>query len=217
MDSSLQTQWPKVFSLLLGLSFFTFSGVIFSTIGPFFTLEARQNKHLSATVASIAACALNVSAIITSLVGASLIKQHKLTKTFILAVFVKAAASVMFGAMAFVQTPLLFFAGTFLLRFLLGVAVSVAQFTFVPLAVSWYPNYVARVVGFTETATFAGFVVGPACGSLYFEIGLGFPAVFSIPGAVETILASIYLFTTVSLSCSTGMKPHSRLTLLAKT
>ena len=183
----------KLCSYLYGLLFFLLAGIIASQMGPFFPTIAKLEKELTATSIGFISAAYDFASVISCLVLPQRIRPVDTKSLFILAVFVHGICGVFFGCMDMVDKKARFFVGCFVLRLLMGAGTSLAWFTFVPLAISWYPYQKTLVAAYIENAFAVGIVFGPAIGSWLFE-WQGFAMPFVFPGLIKVVMAFFALF-----------------------
>ena len=183
----------KLIALAWGLFITCLHGFDQSQFAPFFPNEAELHKNLSKTQIGLVFASAEVSSIVTCLFVTDKISNPILKTAATVAIFISSFSALLFGCVAYVTNPWLFFTGCVASRILGGATHTIHWVAFITLAVSWFPQHQSRLAGSVESIFAVGFVIGPGLGSVLFSWG-GYAVPFISCGLVKFITACFTWF-----------------------
>jgi len=106
---------------------------------------------------------------------------------------------VLFGFLEYIEDAQLFIGLSYLLRGLTGIADAACWSAVLSLLLQLFPDKVAKTMALTETSFGLGLMIGPALGSLLFEVG-GFKLPFFVVGGFACVVAVVLPFSLARVS-----------------
>lgn len=171
----------KLVLALLGLANF-FTGCGFSLLAPFFPQEAEK-KGVSTTVTGLIFSVFQFVIFMSSPIYGNYLTRIGPKFVFVSGIFVGGTCAVLFGTLYLCPPGTPFIVICFVCRCVEALGLSAFITSALAIISNEFPNHVATVFGFLETASGIGLMAGPAIGGVLYEAG-GFGLPFFVIGSL---------------------------------
>ena len=152
-----------------------------STIGPFYTLEAKTRGSNTVVAGLVFAAYPFVIFLLSPIVGKYLSKLGPVT-TLAAGSLLEGTGEALFGFIALCKDQWMFVLFSFLLRILTAVGAAFSQTAIISILCCLYPNHVSISFGMLEFAAGIGLMIGASLGGFLYHIG-GFKLPFIVVGS----------------------------------
>ena len=167
-------------------------GVCSSLLPPFYPNEAKS-KGASISQSGFVFGAYSFAGMVSSPFFGKYGSKISPRYLYIPGALIGALCTLVFGVLQLVESLSLFLCLSYILRLLAGMANTAAWGALMAALMTIFPDKVSKVVATSEFFSCGGFVLGPAVGAFFYNLG-GFILPFEICGAIAVIMPIILLF-----------------------
>ncbi|XP_075239807.1 MFS-type transporter SLC18B1-like [Convolutriloba macropyga] len=216
-------------SLFFGLSLFVVLGIISTAWCPFLPNEFNEREISESTVGVVIASD-EVANLLASVLFMTIQNVEHRRYSFCIGACSLGVLFIVFGQLMFIKSNTVFVVFSIVVRFLMGVALSVFFCSGSALFLSMFPEDPGKIFSYVSMAMSVGFILGTPVGSFCYGFG-GYTMPFLIVGSSQVILSILTFFilpsdngkltdaenNATSLSLETEKQPSFETQLLSQT
>ena len=172
---------------------------------PFYPLVAEQKGAVPSQYGFVFGM-LSLTAFIFSPIFGTYGNKLGSRTVFYLGALAQGTCGIAFGFLQYVNSTWAFLSLSYFLRFLQGISDAATMGASLAILIEMYPDRITTLVSYTEMCVGLGYILGPAIGSILYEMG-GFILPFEVMGSI-CLLAALGLYCSIPQS-STSPRPKT--------